>query len=198
MSKAFTKESDQDSGDNLELDLSVQDEQDSGGGAGGSKNYMTPSCAERLRRELKTLLSETRPEVVRTVSWAASNGDRSENGDYIYGKRRLREIDRRIRFLTRRLDSAEIVDPLEQGRGPQASRALFGATVSVRHENGNQRTYAIVGMDEADPARGRVSWISPMAKVLLGSQVGDVVQLRTPKGDEELEIEAIQYLEIAE
>lgn len=193
MSKAFTKESD----DGLTLDLTATDEQeDAELSPPNSKNYMTPACAEKLRRELKSLLNETRPEVVRTVSWAASNGDRSENGDYIYGKRRLREIDRRIRFLTRRLDAAEIIDPIEQGRGAHAGKALFGATVQVRHESGQLKTYSIVGQDEADPARGRVSWISPIAKVLLGARVGDAVTLRTPRGEEELEIASIEYREI--
>lgn len=191
MSKAFTKESDSglDSDSESELEESPGEKVPA-----GQKNYMTPGCAERLRAELKTLLTETRPEVVRTVSWAASNGDRSENGDYIYGKKRLREIDRRIRFLTRRLDSAAIVDPLEQAKGPNAKRALFGATVTVVHEDGKKKNYSIVGIDEAAPARGWVSWISPIAKTLLNTQVGDVVTLRSPRGEEELEVVNIQYV----
>ncbi len=187
MSKAFTKE---DSGDDLD------DEKPDEKLPAGQKNYMTPGCAERLRAELKTLLTQTRPEIVRTVAWAASNGDRSENGDYIYGKRRLREIDRRVRFLTRRLDSAAIVDPLEQGRGPGAGRVLFGATVDVIHESGETKTYSIVGIDEAQPAQGRVSWISPLAKALLNSRPADVVTLRSPRGEEELEVAAIRYVEL--
>jgi transcription elongation factor GreB len=138
---------------------------------------------------LKTLLHETRPEVVRTVSWAASNGDRSENGDYIYGKRRLREIDRRIRFLTKRLEIAEIVDVKAQSH----ERILFGASVTVLDESEKKRRYRIVGIDETDPKNGAVSWISPVAKALLNSKIGDVVNLHTPGGDEELEILEIRY-----
>jgi transcription elongation factor GreB len=130
-----------------------------------------------------------RPEVVRTVSWAASNGDRSENGDYIYGKKRLREIDRRIRFLTKRLDAAEVVDPARQG----GDKVLFGAKVVVEDEEGRKRNYQIVGIDEADVPAGRISWISPMARALLNHGLGDIVTLRTPKGDEELEILEIRY-----
>lgn len=190
MSKAFTKEQDSDGPEDEAPEESLLPQ--------GTKNYITPAGAERLRSELKKLLNEDRPEMVRTVSWAASNGDRSENGDYIYGKRRLREIDRRIRFLTRRLDSAEVIDPVDQGRGPNAHRVVFGATVEVRHESGQLKKYAIVGIDEADPARGRVSWISPIAKVLLGAEAGDAVILRTPRGDEELEVTAVQYVAIPE
>jgi transcription elongation factor GreB len=157
------------------------------------KNYMTPACAERLKSELKQLLNVTRPEVVRTVAWAASNGDRSENADYIYGKRRLREIDRRIRFLQKRLDDAEVIDP-EKQRG---ERVLFGATVTVADEDGKERIYAIVGIDESEPAKGKVSWISPLAKALMGSRKGDAVTLRTPKGEEELEILKIEYKAIS-
>lgn len=155
----------------------------------GVKNYITPAGAQRMREELKDLLYTQRPEVVRTVSWAASNGDRSENGDYIYGKRRLREIDRRIRFLTKRLDLAEVVDPANQS----SDRVLFGATVTVSDEEGRSRTYRIVGIDETDVKRGHVSWISPIGKALLQARVGDVVTLRSPKGEEELEILDIKY-----
>ncbi len=182
MSKAFTKE---DSGveqpdDELEEASPIPK---------GTKNYMTPVGAERLRSELKQLLNEARPEVVRTVSWAASNGDRSENGDYIYGKKRLREIDRRIRFLQRRLDNAEVVDPALQ----KGDRVLFGARVTIEDEQGVRKTYRIVGIDEAEPARGDVSWISPIAKALLNSRVGDVVSFRSPKGEEDLEIVSVVY-----
>jgi transcription elongation factor GreB len=153
------------------------------------KNYITPEGAKRVQEELKHLLYEERPKLVQTVSWAASNGDRSENGDYIYGKRRLREIDRRILFLTKRMESAVIVDPLKQ----KADRVLFGATVSVLNEGGVQRTYRIVGVDEVDPSRGQISWISPIGRALLNSKVGDLVTLRTPKGEEELEVVGLSY-----
>jgi transcription elongation factor GreB len=184
MNKAFTREDD--SGG--EADPEAGDD-----GAPvipkGVRNYMTPAGAERLKAELRKLLYDERPALVKTVQWAASNGDRSENGDYIYGKRRLREIDRRIRFLTKRLESAEIVDPATT----QSDRILFGATVTVRDEEGRQRVYRIVGIDESDPATGSVSWISPIAKALLNARTGDAVTLRTPKGEEELEIIRVEY-----
>lgn len=181
MSKAFTREdSDADGSAELPDDESLPK---------STKNYMTPAGAERLKAELKQLLHTDRPELVKVVSWAASNGDRSENGDYIYGKKRLREMDRRIRFLTKRLESAEVVDPSKQA----SDRVLFGATVTISDEEGRKRTYQIVGIDEADAARGRVSWISPLAKALLNSRVGEAVTLRTPKGDEELEVVSIRY-----
>jgi transcription elongation factor GreB len=183
MSKAFTKENDG-------AEDPEGDAEDSGPALpAGTRNYITPTGAERLRSELRRLLHDDRPEVVRTVSWAASNGDRSENGDYIYGKRRLREIDRRIRFLTRRLDIAEIVDPTRQG----GERVLFGASVTVQHEDGVKKVYRIVGIDETDAQRGHVSWISPIGKALLNSQSGDAVVLRTPRGEEELEILEVRY-----
>ncbi|MCM2323282.1 MAG: transcription elongation factor GreB [Oligoflexia bacterium] len=181
MSKAFTRE-DGPAGE-------PEDEREEDALPQGFKNYMTPAGAEGLKAELKRLLHTERPELVKTVSWAASNGDRSENGDYIYGKRRLREIDRRIRFLTKRLESAQIVDPAAQA----ADRVLFGATVTVQGEEGGPRTYRIVGIDEADVKNGQVSWISPIAKALLNSRVGDAVTLRTPKGEEELEVLSIRY-----
>ena len=183
MSKAFTKEPD---------DPGLVPEEDDAEDTSlptGLKNYITPAGAAKLRAELKDLLYVQRPEMVRTVTWAASNGDRSENGDYIYGKRRLREIDRRIRFLGKRLDIAEIVDPAQQA----SDRVLFGATVTVLDEEGSRRTYSIVGIDETEVRRGRVSWISPIAKALLQAKVGDVVSLKTPKGDEELEILEISF-----
>jgi transcription elongation factor GreB len=133
-----------------------------------------------------------RPEVVGIVHWAASNGDRSENGDYIYGKKRLREIDRRIRFLIQRLEIAEVVDSREK----EQDQVFFGATVSVRDQAGSVRSISIVGMDEVDPARGRVSWISPIARALLKARVGDTVTLRSPAGVEELEVEEIRYLDL--
>jgi transcription elongation factor GreB len=185
MSKAFTKE--QESNDSEALDDEGPDSlllQAQG------KNYITPQGANRLKEELKALLYTERPEVVKTVSWAASNGDRSENGDYIYGKRRLREIDRRVRFLNRRLDAAVIIDPATQ----KGDVVLFGASVTVRDEEAEERTYRIVGIDETDLKRGHVSWISPVGRALLQSRKGDLVTLKTPKGDEELEILEIRYL----
>ena len=180
MSKAFTKESD---GDDDEPEL------DEGTIPGGFTNYITPAGHKRLNDELARLWTVDRPKLVDTIAWAASNGDRSENGDYIYGKRKLREIDRRIRFLSKRLDSAVVVD----NAGKEHDRVYFGATVIVADESGAERTVSIVGVDELDPARGRVSWISPIATALLKSSVGDVVTLRTPRGTEELEIVAIRY-----
>jgi transcription elongation factor GreB len=154
-----------------------------------TKNYMTAQGAENLKTELKRLLTLDRPELVKVISWAASNGDRSENGDYIYGKRKLREIDRRIRFLTQRLEAAEVVDPATSAR----DRVLFGAAVTVIGEDGREKVWRIVGQDEIDAKEGRVSWVSPIAKALLNKKVGDVVELRTPKGTEELEIIHIHY-----
>jgi transcription elongation factor GreB len=183
MSKAFTKESDGDEDDVESPELAIP---------AGTKNYITPLGAQKLRDELKKLLNQDRPEVVKTVSWAASNGDRSENGDYIYGKRRLREIDRRIRFLTQRLERAEIVDPAKQS----GDRILFGATVTVQDEEGRKRIYRIVGIDEADVARGHISWISPLAKALLNYKQGEVIVFRSPKGEEELEIVEVRYVAV--
>jgi transcription elongation factor GreB len=157
----------------------------------GTRNYMTPGGFARLRTELDRLVGRERPELVATVAWAASNGDRSENGDYIYGKKRLREIDRRIRFLVRRLDLAEVVDPAL--RRDDEDRVYFGATVTVRGALGDERTVSIVGIDEIDPPRGYISWISPMARALLKAREGDTVVLRTPGGVEELEIVAVRY-----
>jgi transcription elongation factor GreB len=157
----------------------------------GSKNYMTPAGHARLKSELIRLLKVERPEVVRTVSWAASNGDRSENGDYIYGKKRLREIDRRMRFLTKRLDAAEVVDPAVREATDQV---FFGATVTYLVGAGEEQTISIVGIDEVDLARGRVSWISPIARAFTKAREGDAVQLRTPAGVEVLEIISVRYL----
>jgi transcription elongation factor GreB len=185
MSKAFTKEPD---GDDDERDLA-----EDGDGPRGFTNYITPAGHKRLNDELERLWKVDRPKLVDTIAWAASNGDRSENGDYIYGKRRLREIDRRIRFLGKRLDGAVVVD----NAGKEHDRVYFGATVTVVDESGAERTVTIVGADELDPARGRVSWISPIATALLKGSVGDVVTLRTPRGTEELEIVDIRYGVIA-
>jgi transcription elongation factor GreB len=160
-----------------------------------TRNYMTPAGHARLRAELKELLDVERPEVVRTVAWAASNGDRSENGDYIYGKRRLREIDRRIRFLTRRLDRAEVVDPALRG---DCDQVFFGATVTYVDAHGEERTITIVGMDEVEPARCHVSWIAPIARALIKARVGDVVSFQSPRGREEIEIVDVRYEALAQ
>ncbi|HUN69215.1 MAG TPA: transcription elongation factor GreB [Burkholderiales bacterium] len=153
-----------------------------------AKNYITPAGYARLKAELKRLVETERPEVVRTVSWAAKNGDRSENGDYLYGKKRLREIDRRVRFLIKRLEAATIVD----SAGRDSDQVFFGATVRLKSGSG-ERTVAIVGVDEVDPAAGRVSWISPIAKALLKAREGDIVTVKTPAGPEELEILEVRY-----
>ncbi len=155
----------------------------------GSKNYITPAGFDKLRSELQDLMRVKRPEVVKVVSWAAGNGDRSENGDYIYGKRKLREIDKRIRFLTKRMEAAEVVDPSKQN----SDKVLFGATVTVENENGKKISYRIVGIDESEPEKKFVSWISPIAKALLGSKVGDIIQFRSPKGEDELQVVEITY-----
>jgi len=182
MSKAFTREQ-----DDADAEPQAGAEQPT-----GVKNYITPAGYARMKSELKQLLDTERPEVVRTVSWAASNGDRSENGDYIYGKKRLREIDRRIRFLIKRLEAAEVVDTRHQDQ----ERVFFGATVTVADRAGLARTVSIVGLDEVDPTRGRVSWISPIAKALLKAREGDTVSLRTPAGVEELEIVEVRYVDL--
>lgn len=186
MSKAFTKEG---NGEELELDLDTQDEDSPSDSLAGRKNYITPGGADKLRSELKTLLNDERPELVKVIQWAASNGDRSENADYIYGKRRLREIDRRIRFLSKRLEIAEVIDPSQQ----KSDKVLFGASVTILDENGSSKTYCIVGVDETDVKKGHISWISPVGKALLQSQVGDTVTIHTPKGDEDWEIQKIEY-----
>ena len=183
MSKAFVRE-----------DADVEDDVDAGEGSAplpaGTKNYITPEGHARLKAELLQLLDVERPEVVRVVSWAASNGDRSENGDYLYGKKRLREIDRRIRFLTKRLDAAEVVDPARQENTEQV---FFGARVTYLRNGEREETVTIVGVDEVDPARGRVSWVSPVARALLKAREGDVVSLRTPTGIDELEVLEVRY-----
>src|SRR5260221_1775353 len=156
------------------------------------KNYITAEGFARLQSEKKHLLDVERPEVVKTVAWAAALGDRSENADYIYGKKRLREIDRRVRFLIKRLEAAEVV----QSAGRDTDQVFFGATVSVKSSSGNIQTLTILGADEVDPARGKISWISPMAKALLKGRAGERVTVRTPSGDEQLEILEVSYLEV--
>ncbi len=191
MSKAFVK--DEDLPEEEIFADSDEDEKDEDSDIPqGSKNYITPNGLNRLKAELHELLTVERPKLVETVAWAASNGDRSENADYIYGKRRLREIDRRIRFLQRRIDMAEVVDPARQA----GNKVLFGATVTVCGENGEERVYKIVGIDETDAKAGKVSWISPIGRALLQATEGDVVTLKTPKGEEDLEILKVQYIPI--
>jgi len=184
MSKAFTRESDE-ADDDLDDEASPLPI--------GSRNYMTPGGFARLSAELERLTKIERPELVATVSWAASNGDRSENGDYIYGKKRLREIDRRIRFLIKRLDAAEVVDPLARRDDDTADQVFFGATVTVVDRRGSERTVRIVGVDEIDTARGYISWISPMARALIKAREGDTVTLHSPGGDEELDVIRVRY-----
>ncbi|MCL1826343.1 MAG: transcription elongation factor GreB [Betaproteobacteria bacterium] len=185
MNKAFVKETgDGDDEESLPPSLRLPP---------GSKNYMTPRGYQALRVELDELLRVERPRTVETVAWAASNGDRSENGDYIYGKRRLREIDRRIRFLTGRIDNAEVVDPCARG---QCDQVFFGATVTVLDANDDdaaEQSWQIVGIDEADVSTGRISWISPLARALLKAREGDVVRFMSPSGVREVEIVAVRY-----
>ena len=186
MNKAFVKEPEGLDGD------------DDDGAAGlpplptGSKNYLTPQGYRRLREELVTLLDDERPKIVETVSWAAKNGDRSENGDYLYGKKRLREIDRRVRFLIKRLDIAEIADPSVHHGSDQV---FFGATVTYANATGQERTVTIKGIDEADSLAGEVSWVSPIARALIKAREGDEVTLMTPGGVEKLDIVEVRYPE---
>ena len=180
MSKAFVKENGH-APENEELDAPAPV-------VPGGKNYITPAGYERLDAELRRLVELERPEVVKTVAWAASNGDRSENGDYLYGKKRLREIDRRVRFLIKRLEAAEIV----RSSGRDTEQVFFGASVRVKGREG-EREIRIVGVDEVDPSRGHVSWISPIAKALLKAREGDTVTLRSPAGEEPIEIVEVSY-----
>lgn len=180
MSKAFTRE--------------LEDQDDAPPEAAAeppapARNYITPAGHRRLKEELAALWEVERPKLVETIAWAASNGDRSENADYIYGKRRLREVDRRIRFLSKRLEAAVVVD----NAGRDDDRVFFGATVTYLDRAGIERTVSIVGVDEVDPGRGRISWVSPVAKALLGAREGDVATVRTPAGTEEIELTAVRY-----
>lgn len=184
MSKAFVKENEGDEDDDLDVAAVALPV--------GSKNYMTKNGYARLRAELIHLMNEERPSVVQIVSWAASNGDRSENGDYLYGKKRLREIDRRIRFLTRRLEMAEVVDPALQ---PNRDQVFFGATVVYSDKVGEEFHVTIVGVDEAEPLEGSISWISPVARALTKAREGDTVVLRTPAGIDELDVLEVHYPE---
>lgn len=181
MSKAFTKEPEDE-------DDELPDEADSL--PAHTKNYMTPNGFTTLQTELRQLMREERPKIVEIVSWAAGNGDRSENGDYIYGKRRLREIDRRVRYITKRLESAEVVDPARQ---QALDSVFFGATVTYLRDDGSEQTVKLVGLDEAEVEAGKISWISPVARALMKSREGDLVTLRTPAGAESLEVIEIRY-----
>ena len=187
MNKAFTKETEADD-DALEGALDEAADMAPPGG----KNYVTPEGFKKIEEELQNLRRVERPKVVEIVSWAAGNGDRSENGDYIYGKKRLREIDRRIRYLIKRHESAEVVDPQRQKNRAQV---FFGATVTYAGDDGVEKTVRIVGIDEADTDAGLVSWISPIARALLKARVGDVVKVRTPHGDENIEVAEIKYVQ---
>lgn len=179
MSKAFTKETDSEEEPEEADSLPVS-----------TRNYMTPNGFKSLQEELRHLLREERPKVVEVVAWAAGNGDRSENGDYIYGKKRLREIDRRIRYLTKRLESAEVVEP-ERQQGLE--QVFFGATVTYIREDGTEHKVMLVGIDEANLDERKISWISPVAKSLMKSRVGDIVELHTPAGPESIEVVSITY-----
>ena len=182
MSKAFTKESDSEDEEELEAAPALPV---------GAKNYITPQGFRRLQDELRQLGRVERPKVVEVVSWAAGNGDRSENGDYLYGKKRLREIDRRMRYLAKRLENAEAVDPARQKNREQV---FFGATVRYANvDTGAEHAVKIVGVDEVDAEAGRVSWVSPIARALLKARVGDIVEVRTPSGGERVEVLAIAY-----
>ncbi|MBB2484012.1 transcription elongation factor GreB [Mitsuaria sp. WAJ17] len=181
MSKAFTKESDGDDDDDVPGLPPLP---------AGTRNYITPQGYARLRAEFMELLDVERPKIVETVSWAAKNGDRSENGDYLYGKKRLREIDRRLRFLTKRLDIAEVADPAVHHGSDQI---FFGACVTYANSKGEERTITIMGIDEADSLKGEVSWVSPIARALLKAREGDEVQLMTPGGLEQLEVLEVRY-----
>ena len=182
MSKAFTKES-----DNAPED---EDKEVVAPLPAGSKNYMTPAGHIRMREEFDLLWKIERPKLVETIHWAASNGDRSENGDYIYGKRRLREIDRRIRYLGKRLENAEVVDPAIRD---DTDQVFFGATVAVVDDQNQESTFTIVGIDEADLSKNHISWISPMARALMKAREGDTVMLITPGGRREMQILAVRY-----
>ena len=184
MNKAFTRESDGDDEEELEASLQLPE---------GTRNYITPGGYAHIKDELDHLLRTERPQVVDAVHWAALNGDRSENGDYIYGKRRLREIDRRIRFLTKRLDLAEVVDPARQ---ENADQVFFGATVTILDEQGEEQTYQIVGVDETEFTRGRISWVSPLSRALLKAREGDLVRFQSPAGWREIEVIKIEYVTI--
>jgi transcription elongation factor GreB len=181
MSKAFNKETDAETAEEQDAPDPLPP---------NTRNYMTPGGFDAMQEELRRLLREERPKVVETVAWAAGNGDRSENGDYIYGKKRLREIDRRARYLAKRLESASVVDPKLQQKN---TRVFFGATVTYVRENGEEKMVTLVGIDEADADQGKISWQSPVARALFKAEVGDKVTLHTPLSVETLEVTALRY-----
>ena len=181
MNKAFVRESD-DEDDQVPAALALP---------AGTRNYMTVAGHRRLADELAHLVKVERPELVQVVAWAAGNGDRSENGDYIYGKKRLREIDRRIRYLTKRIESAVVVDPAQQ---ENIAQVFFGATVTLCEPDGSTATYQIVGVDEADATRGRINWLSPLARALIKAREGDTIKFQSPAGVRELEVVEVRYL----
>jgi transcription elongation factor GreB len=183
MSKAFTRE-------DAAPEDDFEGEEESNPIPAGSKNYLTPAGAQRMRDEARWLVNVERPEVTRVVSWAAKLGDRSENADYQYGKKRLREIDRRIRYLTKRLEAAEVVDPATR---EETDQVFFGATVTYVNAAREEHTVRIVGLDETDPAKHYISWISPVARALIKAREGDTVTLKTPGGNEQLEILEVRY-----
>ena len=182
MNKAFTRENEGDDEDELETSPALPQ---------GMRNYITPGGYARIKDELDHLLRVERPHIVEVVHWAASNGDRSENGDYIYGKKRLREIDRRIRFLTKRMDLAEVVDPA--ARQESLDQVFFGATVTIADEKGEEQTYQIVGIDETDFSRNRISWVSPLARALTKAREADIVRFQSPAGMREIEVLSVEY-----
>lgn len=182
MSKAFTKED-----TDFEEDGDIDEPKSIPG-----KNYITPSGYKKLQDEYKHLKYKERPEVCKVVQWAAENGDRSENADYTYGKKRLREIDKRLRFLMKRIQAAEVIDPTQV----KSDSVMFGATVTIRYEDDSEKTYSIVGMDEVDVSKGKISWISPLAAALMKSKEGDIVQFRSPKGLQEIEILGVKFVAI--
>ena len=186
MSKAFTREDDAPEED-------FEGDEEAKPIPAGSKNYMTPAGWRRMRDELSWLVKTERPNVTSVVSWAAKLGDRSENADYQYGKKRLREIDRRIRYLTKRLEAAEVVDPATR---EDTDQVFFGATVTYATREGDEQTVRIVGIDEMDPGKHYVSWVSPVARALIKAREGDTVNLRTPAGDQDIEILEVRYEEI--
>ncbi len=185
MNKAFTREAEGEELDDLELEAPKL--------PAGAKNLLTPAGAKRMQDELRELRHKTRPEVTKIVSWAAGNGDRSENGDYTYNKKRLRDIDKRIRFLSKRLESSEVVDPLKI----DSEQVLFSATVTIRSEDDKEKRYSIVGVDEVDVSKGRISWLSPLGSALLKSKQGEVVTFQSPRGAQEIEIIKVEYVKIS-
>lgn len=187
MNKAFTKESDDE-------EQELESRSDIYTLPKGVRNYMTPAGAAKLQAELRALKYDERPKVVDTVAWAAGNGDRSENADYQYGKKRLRQIDKRIEFLLKRLESTEVIDPLTV----KSDQILFGASVTIRDENDREKSYSIVGVDEIEVAKGKISWRSPLANALLKKREGDIVTFLSPKGEQEIEVIKVRYIAIVE